>query len=205
MPNASIKVNMREFQRWFKRNREYSRRGLAEDVNQSAYSVAIGAVAMTKRGSKGRIRSYLMGPSNVNPKAPIAAILINSKRSAKGSRGLYGAAMREAVIEFVRKQQDSINFLRAGWLPAVQIFGNAIGKSIGANAVQFLSRFGYGGGGAEKAKRGINPIARLWNSSFSRHTSTDNGIQFAEAGLRKAIDRETNRMRSRVTKKLASL
>jgi hypothetical protein len=199
-----IKVNTLQFNKWFAKNRAFSRRGLAEDLNQSAYSVAIAAAAITKRGSKPKIREYLKSSARIAPSAPIAALIINKRRGEKGLQGLYGAEMKAAVVEFIQKQADSINFLRAGWLPAVVEFARAIGKSPGKNAIQYLSRFGYQGGGS-RARPGQRPLARLWNSAFSRNTSTPAGIKHAEEGLQKALNQETRRMADRVARKLAAL
>ena len=201
MPDVSIKINTQEFQRVFKEYRKVSRRGLAEDLNQKAYSINIAAVAITKRGSKSAIRKYLKSESRDYPPAPIAAILVNKRRGI--GHGLYGQRMKEEVNEFIRKQADSVNFLRAGWLSAVMVFAKAIGKAPGANAVRFLARFGYGKyGGGEIARPGFNPTATFYNMAFSRDTSTNNGIRFAQQGLQRAVDQEAKRMAPYIARKM---
>lgn len=203
MPDVTIKVDTREFQRALKQYREVSRRGLAEDINQKAYSVMISAVALTKRGSKQNVRAYMHSASRKNPDVEVAPILINWFRGGGGryhkavgrGPGLYGQEMREKVSEYIRQQADSINFLRAGWLSAVAIFARAIGKAPGQNATKFLARFGFGKyGGAEIAKPGFNPTASFYNMAFSRWTSTKDGVRFAEEGLAKSIAQEVRRI-----------
>lgn len=199
--NTKIEIDTASLERAFIKYREISRRGLAEDINQKAYSICNSAVAITKRANKANIRKELKASSRDFPNAPLGAILVNAKQGRFGRRGFYGATMKAKFDELVENRAGAINFLRAGWLSAVAVLASSIGKSPGKNAVQFLSRFGKGGGGGTAAKPGINPTAYFWNQSFSRHTSTNNGIKYAEEGLQKAVNQEVRRMGEYVARK----
>lgn len=198
---ATLKIDHQALDAAFRDYISVSKRGISEDVNQTSYSICISAVALTKRATKSSIRSYLNRASRINPTAPIAAILVNWRRGLKGQKGLFGENMKAEVDEFIRKQADSINFLRAGWLSAVAVLARSIRKSPGKNAIRFLSRFGTHGG-ATASKPGNNPTAYFWNQAFARHTSTQNGVKFAEEGLQKSVTQEIGRMRARVARKM---
>ncbi len=83
----TIQIDTRALDAAFREYAAMSKRGLAEDVNQKAYSICISAVALTKRANKSTIRRYLKSPSRINPDAPVAAILVNFRRGMKGLRG----------------------------------------------------------------------------------------------------------------------
>lgn len=136
--------------------------------------------------------------------APRLALIINARRGAMGLPGLYGGAMRDAIDREYKFRIGAVNFLRAGWLSTVAILAKACGEKPGANAIQFLSRFGAGGpwGGATAAQSGWNPTAEFYNMAFSRHTSTDRGKPLAEEGLTKAIAQETKSMGDYIAKKM---
>src|SRR5205807_1063675 len=52
--------------------------------------------------------------------APLAALIINARRGAKGQPGLRGPAMEEAINAFVASRLRSIAFLKSGWIGAIK-------------------------------------------------------------------------------------
>lgn len=198
---TTINIDSKGFDAGFIKYLELSKRGIVEDVNQKAYSVCISATAITKRANKSKIRAALRSASRVNQNAPVAAIIVNYNRGRRGLKGFSGQVMKDKAEELIEQRANAINFLRAGWLSAVSVLARSIGKTPGKNAQSFLSRFGTGNGGGIAAKKSNNPTAYFWNQAFSRHTSTNNGVRFAEEGLQKALNQETSRMGEYVARK----
>jgi hypothetical protein len=192
---VSIRIDTRDFNATVQKLLEHSRSELPKILNKAGFSIAQTAVAVTKRAEKSVIRKYLNQQvvTNNGRTAPLAALIVNKRRGV--GRGLYGEQMREAMNLFIQNQADSVNFLRAGWLSAMAKFARALGKPVGANAQRFLARFGYKWGEGRAAQKGIAPVAYMANMAFSRHTSTDNGIKFAQSGLQRAVNQQTDRMR----------
>lgn len=216
MLSPVIRVDASQFNAALRSYMQHSKRELSEVINQKAYSISMAAVSMTKKANKAEIRRALnaeiVGNRHVGPRrgttgtGPRAALLVNWNRGRKNLPGLYGGEMREAVELKTQRRADGVNFLRAGWLPAVAKFARAIHpqRSPGANAKNFLNRFGYHGDGTP-ARPGTNPLATFYNMAFTRHTSTDAGYKYAADGLQRAIAQEISRMARHVAGKMQAL
>src|SRR5690348_3814413 len=87
----------------------YTKRTASEFVNTALYFVVRGAMANTPRADKNAIRSDLLAASQVNPKAPLAAILVNAIRGV--DNGLNGELMRVEVENFIKKRQARANYI----------------------------------------------------------------------------------------------
>lgn len=101
-------------------------------VNTKAYFIVLNAMNETPAASKEQIKTDLMKGSNTQPNAPLAAILVNIQRKAKGLRGVNRNKMVQAVDKLIRIEQSHRNFLRMGWLPAKRILGMQIPSKRGA-------------------------------------------------------------------------
>ena len=196
-----IKVDTSEFSRAMREYMKYSKRDFGEVINQKGYSIAMAAARpFTKVATKSSVRKALSDKVMVGK-------IINAARGRKGEKGLYGKDMREAVKKFVQEHVDATNFLAAGWLSAVAVFARAIRRKPGVSALKFFAKFGYHKDGSPTGEgRAATigtwfPQASLANMAFSRHTSTQNGVKFAEDGLRLAIAQEITRMAAHLAKK----
>lgn len=200
--SGHVRVDTREFSRTLKKYMSVSKRSLAEAINQKGFSVSINAVRFTRRADKKQIAHTLRQVANERG-APLAALIINNgaKKGSASKPWYYGADMAEAIKKLIEKRQRAVNFLRAGWLPAVTVFASAIGKTPTKNAVKFIQRYGIHGG-ATKARPGIKVFAELWNMAFNHKTGTENGMQFAEKGLAFAMAKEAASMKRHIEKEL---
>ena len=200
MAAVEVRVDLREFNAAFRKYKAVSKRGIATDINQKAYSIVLAAFGTTKEASKAQIRGSLRAPSRDYSPAPTAAILVN-KKLGKG-RGLYGSEMRKAAAELIRKRANATHFLGAGWMPAMVVFAHAIRKKVGGRAAKFYRRYGkrYGGGGV--ARPSLRPLAFFYYTASANKTSTDSGLKFAQEGLRRAIAQTMADMARYVARKM---
>jgi hypothetical protein len=198
---VGIKVDTSAFDRAFKEYLNYNKRSLAEIVNTKAYFIARNAIGDTKAADKGKIEKELMGPSKDYPKAPLAAIIINSQRG-KGN-GLSGAKMKAAVEKLIRARKAHVNFVRSGWKTAMKQLASAVPSKRGQRPVPAGVRDRRFTGGAKAAKANWFAIASIWNSARDKTGKGTAKIQqILQDGAQKAIDRETASMKEYVMKKL---
>src|SRR5690349_10754545 len=87
----------------------YTKRTGSEFVNTALYFVLRGAMADTPKSDKEKIRSDLSGPSRINPKAPLAAVILNTLRGP--GNGLNGEQMRVEVEKFIKLRQSRRNYI----------------------------------------------------------------------------------------------
>lgn len=208
----TIKVDLAEFTRTM---REYSRvcksRTIPEIVNTKAYYIArraifetpkadankikgqlgkfVTALVANKRGRMVKRRQVDLVQGSQHP-APLAALIINARRGAKGLRGLYGAAMEKAARAFLAARLRSVSFLKSGWLPAVKLLGQVIGKSGGPSMGQRPKQVGQPKGSAMPARSGFRVKATIINAAGGNKNNRGALLTFGEPALQRAIDAE---------------
>lgn len=166
MIDISAQVDATAFNAAWKEAMEVSKRTLPEFTLGHAYFFSRNAVGETKASDNGKIESDLMKGSNLNSKAPVAAILINKQRGLTGQLGLQGGRMLSEVKKFIRKRKSVKNFLRAGWLPAVKKLGALVKSKKGqAKIPSGVKIKGQEKGGATPPNNNTwNPVCEVWNS-----------------------------------------
>ena len=201
MPNIDIKVDTKGFDVALSEYLKYSSRSLTEAVNQHAYFVARNATQTTHAADKSNIESKLRAGSRNYPDAPLAAIIVNTQLGKRGKKGLSGSRMASAVEKLIRIRKSHVNFLRAGWIPAVKLLGSIVPKRGGGKIPSGTDKKGRNFGGAVAAKdRAIlfwKPIATLWNSSFSDKKTR----KMVEGGAQKALNMEVESMHKYIAMK----
>jgi hypothetical protein len=197
----NITVDTKEFDRVFKEYMTYSKRDFAEACNQHAYYIARDAVNVTKKADKNVIRAKLEGPSASYPSVPLAAILVNVERAKQGKKGLNGPQMANAVERFIRKFQSHVNFVAAGWIPAIKKLAMVVPRKGGASIPSGTAKSGRIFGGATTATEGFSPVAWIWNSVVGGKQYSAKVHNIIEEGAVKAIQMETQSMRDYIVKK----
>ncbi len=195
MLTVSIQDN---FTKTFKDYLKYTSRTLEESVLQHSYYIARNAVNTTGAAKKGQIRRDLEAPSRNYPKAQLVNIIIN-KSLGKG-RGLYGAAMQTASDEFIKRRQQTVNFLRSGWLPAVKKLA-ALVKSKGGRSLKGTKQHGRDKGGAYVHKSAWTPFVELWNDVAGGKKPSARVHAIKQAGASEAIELERQSMLSYIRRK----
>lgn len=198
----TIVVDTKEFDKKLKEYMNYSSRTFAEAVNQHAFYIARNAVNVTKAVSKDEIANELNAPSKKSSRAPLGAILANKRLKAKGESGKSGAAMAAELGRFIRYRQKTRNFIRAGWMPAIQELARVV-RNRGGKSLQGTKARGTRKGGSTAAiQRLVNfsPTAWIWNSV---HKLRSEGFKEMEIGAVKAIKEETISMQKYIENKMA--
>ena len=205
---VSIRIDTREFNATLQRYLAASKKTLPEVLNQKAFSILTSAIGFTQKAQAPKIRASLnrIVPDKRGGHAPLAALIVQSKRGTAGEKGLYGADMREAVKTFINKKIAAIRFLSLGWIPAATKFGVAIGKRPSDKLVSISKRFEKDGakGGGEIARAGFTPKAHFFNLAFSKQ-HPGGGVNITEAGLRKAIALQVKDMNIYIERKMQEM
>jgi hypothetical protein len=208
--NTSVKMDTRAFDAAMKQYVEFSKRSLPEIVNTKAYFVARNAVASTGGVDKGKIEQELRATARTG-NGPLAALIVNARRGATGQKGLNGPKMSAAINKLVNARKRTVNFLRAGWIPAIKKLESLVPKKSGAASYKGVKIHGAPKGGATVAKPNSTwkSIAEIWNSVSGG--TKDAGIQsesnpnrvsaIIQQGLQAAINKEANAMLQYVKKK----
>jgi hypothetical protein len=206
----NVTVDTRAFDAALKKYMEFNKKAIPEIINTKAYFVARNAVTATETTDAAKIEQQLRATANSHS-APLGAILVNLRQRSKGLQGLNGSKMATAVNKLIRARKRTVNFLRAGWIPAIQKVGLFLPKKPAAVSKK-VKTFGAPQGGASGANptRNWRCFAEIWNDVTGG--DKDDGTQsngnptkvasIIEAGLQKAIDKETRSMQAYVEKKL---
>ena len=200
-----IKVDTKNLDNAMKEYLIWNKRAIADLVNATALSVAITSVGETYAPTKDQIKEDLMTPSNVDGRAPLASIIINKNRKAKGQKGLSGSAMAIEMKTFIENRQKKRNFLRSGWLRAVKVLRNYVRGNTSGKVPRGIKLDDASKGGAIAAKPNDNwkstSVIFNNNSANGSHESLTQG--YLKEGLQSAIDKvATNRMEYVARKKL---
>jgi hypothetical protein len=194
--NMNIRMDTRAFDAALKKYIEVSKKIPSEVINTKAYSVACKAVSTTATTDTSKIEAQLRAPSKTSGKAPVGAILVNIKRKSKGLPGVTGPKMDTELNKYIRARKRTANFLRAGWIPAIQELAKFIKSKAGTPRYKKLKTHGSPKGGGRGAKTGWKVSAEIFNtvSGGKPRPNIDNKGSAAkvatelERGLKKALN-----------------
>lgn len=206
---------------------QHSRRGLAEIINQKAYSVLLKAAAQNRVADRARIISELgqqatairgqkikvLKSGKIRPGALLREKIYGSAlyaivrwRAAKKGRQIAASEMEAEAKRELGRRLSAVAFMKSGWFAALGRIGGAIGKPLIAGNAR---RSGKGFGGSEPAQPlGSRFRTRFWNSSFDLPGNTSDparGSGWAEQALEKGMMQETANMRQRTAQKLEAM
>jgi hypothetical protein len=143
-----------------------SRATIERDLNITGYTLEFGKRGkILNRRRQGSSKNAILGTKSVY-------LLINWKRGKLNMKGLYGAAMRDAVPKFIASRLRSVGTLKAGWNRAISKLGNAVGFKADRKRPG-ESSFVRGISQVKLAKPGWNPECRITynvNSFDKKHT-----------------------------------
>lgn len=219
-----ITVDMTEFQKAFREHAALSRRSLAENINTKLYFVGRGAARLTPKANRAEIEQELgiVGYSLQTKKngklrktqrarldhamtqpAALVYLLVNSARGKVGKKGLYGAAMKAAVTEELKRRIKGIGTLRKGWIMGIKYLARAAGLVDDTPNPSAVALKGYSI--ATPAVDSWNPEARLQYRSNARV----NGILMIHPSVEKALAKsfadETRSMQEDIARKQQEL
>jgi hypothetical protein len=190
--DISIKIDTTQYFNAMNEYMKYSHRSNEDAVNIHAKYVAGNWFGLIPTAKKDKVKSDLMSPSDNNPKAPIAAILVNKNLGKKGKKGLYGEAMAKAVEKFIRVRQSHVNYLRSGAALAYKLMKLFVPKSykpeINMNDIKVI---GLINGGAKPARTSLTdwtPMASIWSQVKVNNAESVKKIEMA---AQQAVNKET--------------
>jgi hypothetical protein len=183
-----------------------TKRTLEEGVNTHAYYIARAAVNLTEATTKEKIREALTKSSDTKAGVSVAAVLVNFNRGKKGLKGYSGPKMAVAEEKFIKKQENTRNYLRAGWIPAVKRLAPYSKSKSGAMARPaggVLLRKSGTKGGATPAFGTWFPKATIWNAiNGAKNKPNPNLKAKINQGAEDAIRHETEHINERIAKKI---
>lgn len=206
---ANVEVDTSDFDNKMKEYMAYSKRTIPEIITTKLYFIGRNATLTTKTTPKPQIRTELLRSSRINNKAPVAAIIVNTKNGKKGKLGLNGSKMSAAVEKLIRQRERATNFLRSGWLAAVKKIAPYVVSKAGqppvATGVRPMGNFG----GATLPLPRDNWIAEgeMWNSviggkNINGEQHIDKVQNILQKGLSEAIAKEVASMERYIQDKL---
>ena len=213
MANAvSFRVDRREFDSTMELYRQVSKRDPKKICDTKACFIARRAVIETPKADKAAIKGDLgrlivklkqvVGSKlrtvtrysryGLQVQAPLVALIIN-KRRGKG-RGLFGAAMEEAIRALIAARLRSIAFLKSGWLPAIRALIGLADMRSAPRQERGPMQVGVPKGYAVPAAEGWKAKTTIVNSADARRDDKTALYKYGEPALQRAFDAETASM-----------
>ncbi len=231
MPALTFKVDTREFNTTLAKFSVHTKRTFTQLINKKAYYVARRAIWYThkadyqkmanelgqilrlvKSGSRsGKLTMKGRGQFNSarDYLAPLLALIINKRRGNKGEPGLYGAEMKKEFQTVFGARARSIAYLKSGWIEARDMFkpwaegGRGLPPSEGTG-IGGTKRIGRPKGGGNIAREGWNPVATIWNSSYTKRDHKDALLIYGKPALEQAIAEEDASTAVELEKRIAA-
>lgn len=221
MLKPTIQINAIEFQNAIVEYSAQSKRGIAELLNQKAYSVLIKAAAQNKVADRGKIISDLGQQATAIRGQKVRFTKNGVKRGKLITEKIYSAAlyaivkwkaakkgitiaasdMESAARKELARRLSAVAFMKSGWLDAIGGVARAIGKP--EKNKKRAKKFGA----STAAKPSISPSVQFFNIAFAKASNTTDPAptRWAEQALSTALAQETANMRQRTAEKLAQL
>jgi hypothetical protein len=149
---------------------------------------------ITRGKNKGSIR--LKKGALTSGSDSFAKRILLSRKNATGSWGIKGQSMQDKVSNFIKARMASVNFIKAGWIPARNIlFGVVKQKPANARSVAGVKKRGKDKGSAKPAVFSLRSTinAEISNTALMEHVKRGispggNPMPVAEKGLQRALN-----------------
>jgi len=166
----------------------------------------------TKKGSRRLLKTKTVytGAGGATAQAPIVALMINKKRGEQGKPGLYGRDMAAEVRKFIAKRQNTVAFLKAGWIPAIKALKLRVPYkflSRGKPEDKTVRQFGAAKGRGIAAIESERPTATIENyvgmagPGGAHHN--DGLVKYGRPAFERAFQTETQSMMEHLKKELS--
>lgn len=202
MVNLNIKVDSKSFDKAYKDYIAFSKKSVEEIANKTVFEVAKLATTTTKTTPKEQIASELK--QTVKNGAPLAALIVNRDRKAKGRRGLYGPSMAKAVDSLIKRRQRTAKFVAAGWIAAVRAIAPFVRQKAGSPMPTGKAKSSLGGALPARNVAG-KASSVIWNSVFGGKGKDSKPQKVTDVelqGLEQAVRRKTADMLVYINRKL---
>lgn len=119
-------------------------------------------IRVTKKGKL--VRGNRVYAQSTRKDAPLAALIINSRRKKSGKPGLYGKQMASAIKRMVGGRTRSAGFERSGYIPGIKRLASTLKKPFIIGQIKGISVRGQPKGKAIPAPaKSLRPSAILEN------------------------------------------
>jgi hypothetical protein len=155
-----------------------------------------GIVTVQRTTKKGKLRNHrvlqLVGSDYED--APLAALILNSRRGKAGEKGFYGKKMERAIRGFITARKRSLGFMKSGWLPSIQILAPLADKKNQPEINRDVRQVGRAKGTAKPATMGFQLRAEIVNLASPIRDKKGALIKYGGEGLDIAFQDETASM-----------
>ena len=219
-------INTKEFSKTLSKYLEYNKRDAAFLVNDRAWKVARGAANLTKRADYSLIAQELgvalrtvqkgrrAGGLTMGKKAKfydttgqglsLAQLIIIVRLRNKGTlKDVTRAIIDQMAQKMIGARARSIGWLAAGWLPAIKLLGQSIGKT-GFYSDKQLKGFKNNTnlGHAIVARGSISPKAIIENKSGMSPENKRALLYYGTTALQQSINEQTADMIQYIKRKM---
>ncbi len=234
----TFKVNTKEFNATLRRAIQESSRAAPDVVNGHAMAVALNAVKYTERANRDQIAQQLgqVGTQlNYTKKGDrlrkgraargnailrddsFAARIVNARRREHAGVDymLWGDTLKEAARKLIKARQQSVNFIRSGWLWAVRDLASYVRgrggirsaerdvKIVGSRKGRALAAKSVGGVfGSGRFVATIENTSLIASGGKHQNKGHHNPMPIAEKGLAIALAVERANMEAHLAKKM---
>lgn len=220
MSSSQATFDISSLQRAIDRLAPLTKKTLPEIVNQRLLNIAGRALNATRKASKLEIQARLgeIGRELKRSKAgkirrgkrlyasidvrgqsvPLAALLINSARGAKGEKGLTGKEMAAAIKKKVAARQRSVGFNAIGYVPGIRSLARSVTKPFLIGNFRGLAVRGQAKGEATPATESFVPVAELINK-------VDSILKVDKGALQQAINEEAREIERHIAEDISPL
>lgn len=188
----------------------WTKKGMAEVLNQKGLYIARGALYSTPKAKKSQITAFTRKKFRRDYRKGwglMMGAMINKRAAKKGQKGYTGAAMATAMKQVYNARVRSIAFIKAGWIDAIKTLSPVSGTQVGAPPVDINL-----GAGAAARRLGsaiaANPESlrvMIENSANAKHDKKDALIRYGNAALERAFRNETASTELYIERKMAEL
>ncbi len=191
-----IKMDTREWSRTLAQYMEHTKKDLATVINTKALYIDRGAIRETEKADIQKLTEEL--------RDGLAEKIIRARYFKEGKKQPSNAEVEEKAKRLIAARRRSVGFLKAGWIPGIQAFNRALGRSSTAPSRSLLwSKSNIGG--AKAAQPGWKIEAEMWNAAVATHGGQQGEAalaKFATAGWEKAAAKEVASMKVYIEGKL---
>jgi hypothetical protein len=163
---------------------------------------------MTRGKNKGKTRT-VRGDYTLGGEDTLAHRILIARRIKTGKFGVHGQLLADKARNLIRARVASINFVRAGWIPALKQLWMAVRtKPRVSSTSDGAKQRGQSKGGARKSVFSLRSIiqAEIWNSALNKVAvppeTKGNPMKTAQEGLRKALAESAKDMMAELARRL---
>lgn len=125
----TMRLDTREFNRFFEQYARQTRRSLPEAINKRAFFILRNTIRILRKSKSSQIRQELNAPSRTSPTITVGEMVVNRERRNKGEAPLRGRDLKNAGRALIKKRIASIGFLKSFFAKAAKALATSFGRT----------------------------------------------------------------------------